>query len=199
MSSWVSQSHHSKEIGSGGMSEKLVVHLFMKYHKLLGFEEILKLQERFPDVTALKNGKKVRIEIESESRYAQYHHFVIPHRGRPWYHEGSIGEWIYDKDLGMWGWYDKYTVCGDWRHKHMKLDREGYTSDPDRMKKLDYNGRLIYKNLSYLIDYVVCWNVTSDLDDPYVKVICLRTELEKMGIDLEKEYGEWAIIKERGF
>lgn len=45
-------------------NEQGVVYLFSKYHEKLGFEKILRIGTRFPDVIAMRDGKSVSIELE---------------------------------------------------------------------------------------------------------------------------------------
>jgi len=57
-------------------NEMEVLYLFLRNHERLGFERILKIQTKLPDIIALRNGKVVRIEVEYlTSRF--YQHFEI--------------------------------------------------------------------------------------------------------------------------
>jgi len=47
-------------------SEKQVEYLFARFHHLLGFERVLNFQSEFPDVIAIKDREKKRIELEYE-------------------------------------------------------------------------------------------------------------------------------------
>lgn len=45
-------------------NEQGVIYLFSRLHEKLGFEKIIKMTSQFPDITALRNGVVVRIELE---------------------------------------------------------------------------------------------------------------------------------------
>ena len=51
-----------------------VVSLFGRYFDLLGFEKIVSIDPTYPDCTAIKNGKEVKIEFEYlSSRFLAHH------------------------------------------------------------------------------------------------------------------------------
>jgi len=47
--------------------EQFVVYLFSLFYRELGFQHIVQMQLRFPDCTAVKEGKQVSIEFQRES------------------------------------------------------------------------------------------------------------------------------------
>jgi len=48
--------------------EAWVEKIFKKIYPRLGFDRIVKIQKRFPDCIAIKNGERVRIEFEYKSK-----------------------------------------------------------------------------------------------------------------------------------
>jgi len=141
-----------------------VFYYFSKYHKLLGFEKIIKLTTQFPDVTAIRDAKKVRIELEYKLSSFRNHYKVIDHGF--WAHKFKWNEekqlwWLYNQVDNKWADHCNYTI----------EDKEKYT--------VDVGGNLSYKTLKDQCDCVICWITDTKIEDN-LEVINLREALEKL-------------------
>ncbi len=78
-------------------NEQGVAYLFFKYHEKLGFERILRIGTRFPDVTAIRDGKETRIELEFLLSGVQSHYIIkdaYPHTQK-WVKENEDENKVY--------------------------------------------------------------------------------------------------------
>lgn len=127
--------------------EQFVVYLFSMFHPELGFEHIVQMQLKFPDCTAVKEGKKVSIEFERTSDNLTEHLdgryvYKIP------------GNEIYETDSEI-------------------IVKEG--SDVRKYPKSDYKishtpqSAVIMKKVLKL-DYCVCWRKNPDIINAFKEV-----------------------------
>ena len=71
-----------------------VLSLFIKYYKMLGFERIVKIRQRFPNIIAIKNGSEVKVEIE-------YNLLKFKEDYR-WDKSGGGKSWFWDEEYSLW-------------------------------------------------------------------------------------------------
>ena len=153
-------------------NEAETVYMFSRYHERLGFEKIINIQTAFPDITALRDGKKVRIEMEFVlSRFkVHYKAFDKGYNGNEFRWNNEKNQWwAFDRNYNKWSCYS--AGLGSY--------------DLDRLKNKDLfyvrnNGHLYYKSLKDECDYVICWRVDTTLDDD-IKIIELQSVLKNDG------------------
>lgn len=161
------------------MVEEWTEYLFYRYHHLLGFEKILEITGRFPDVIALRNGEVTRVELESFLEHVKVHYYVFGISDRE--HPDYAGRWVREGSRWVWKWKDPG------RSTHPKYD---VVEDPGNYVYLE-NGRLKRKTLKPFVDVVVClfgyrhWEAYRRLTFEGVEVIFLSEVLPEMGIDWE--------------
>lgn len=140
-----------------------VLYWFARLHEKLGFEKILHIGAGFPDITALRNGELVRIELEYRLRGFLLH-----------YEYGWVEGW-----LRGWRWAKKGDYWMPYHPEH-GYDECELVHDPDGMLYADKGGRVLkYRSLRDQVDVVVCWIVDCELPEP-IEVICLRDYVAKM-------------------
>ncbi len=158
-------------------NEPHVLYLFSRYHELLGFEDIVNVQTAFPDITAIRDGKPVRIELEFIAGRIAIHY---PIQGSTVYQR--YGERLEHK-AGKW---HKIAPCllvkGAERVFHSWDDEGGNLY----VRRGPYASTLIRKSLKPHIDIVICWTACesrrSSLEKEGIEVIELKSKLVELGI-----------------
>jgi len=148
--------------------EGFVVYLFSLFHRELGFDHIVQMQTKFPDCTAVKEGKEVSIEFQKTSNELS-EHLAPPELGK----SGII--W---RNLP-----NQYKVLEN--EEEIVVER-GSERAPLHFPKSEYD---LYtaqdlweiRKRTLNLDYCVCWKVNHDpsyLEKEYnqVKFIELRTQ-----------------------
>jgi hypothetical protein len=103
-----------------------VFYLFARNHEKLGFERIIRIvQGESPDIEAIRNGKRVNIELEYESDKALEHYRVLYKSEQEEYEKKHKGEW--KKEGDSWNYVDKQNG----KTLFSKKD-EGYHFDESR-------------------------------------------------------------------
>jgi len=167
------------------MNEKWVEYLFSRFHHLLGFEKVIKFQSAFPDVTALKKGREVRIELESNLSGVKAHYYIDKPNSNGF--EEVNGHWMRVSIVG-----DHSQALLNYPNPGKKEHHKEYESMiyPDQNDNV-YVARksLRRKSLAPLIDIIVCWKIDKyplqlkkdpNLED--IEVIELRSRLRKLGV-----------------
>jgi len=159
------------------MDEKWVEYLFARFHHLLGFEKVLEWRIYFPDVVALRNGKRTRIELESSLEHIINHYYVF---GTSDYrHHWSKGEWIREGTKWVWKYKRKPMYIID--------DGTDEINDPTNNIYLD-RGTLKYRSIKPFVDVIVCWDahktwsIYKKLQDEGIEIIILKEVLPKLGV-----------------
>ena len=90
-------------------NEQGVIYLFSRYHEKLGFEKIIQIGTRFPDVIAVRDNKHISIELEFRLSGVRSHYlareinFLDYNITDP---SGNLASvmltWVYDKDIKAW-------------------------------------------------------------------------------------------------
>jgi len=151
-------------------SEIEVLYLFSKYHELLGFEKTLAVQSKFPDVVAVKNDKKVKIELEYNLGSLKAHMIILEvgsrssNRGRIIEKDNKI---YYKEDYS-----NPLELLCDNKNSEYKVQNKGRTT------------RVMVNNLKTILDYVVCWKKNTAWD-PGIPIIELSEALPRLGITTE--------------
>ena len=144
------------------MNEPFVVYLFSKFHKELEFEHIVDIDTQFPDCIAIRDGKKVSIEFETLSNSLATH-LIAEYKlayGHPDYE-------IRETET------DIVVTDGRGCRKYPKSDYKaeiapgGYT--------------ITYKVLD--LDYCVCWKITHQPREEYIKVKFIELSSHPVIID----------------
>ncbi len=164
-------------------NEQGVFYLFSKHHRELGFEKIIDVGTQFPDVTALRNGNEVKVELE----------FLL---------SSFKGHYVYKKttDKGYWKWDEENEM---WRifnpnnnrfldvsELELKLNDAGrkklgfpsarvIVKDNAEKFSTNWKGELIYKTLKGEVDFIICWEKDCDIEDD-IEVIVLKDELARL-------------------
>ncbi len=156
-------------------NEQGVVYLFSKYHEKLGFERILHIGTRFPDMTAMRDGKETRIELEFLLSGLQSHYIIknaIPDREK-WVREYE------DEDRIRWRLWRRQTTNPVSQNYNTWIKRTAGISLPkERIKNVEkWDGALVWKSLKPFCDVVICWEADCEIDDPDIEIVELKTSL----------------------
>ncbi|RPJ55699.1 MAG: hypothetical protein EHM12_11715 [Dehalococcoidia bacterium] len=119
-------------------NEKGVEYLFNLYHEELGFEEMVSFN-RFPDITAIRNGKKVKIELEYNLFTFLKHYHV----------DSFFNIWVEWLKIG-----DFWCICDRRTHEHVYENRK--YEDKNNLYEVKYP-YLCYKTLKDKVDIVIYW------------------------------------------
>jgi len=147
-----------------------VFYLFARNHERLGFEKIVRfIQGSSPDIEAIRNGKKVNIELEYKSSKAFEHYRVLYMDEQDRYEKICKGTWR--REGSIWNYVDKQTG----KTLYSKKD-EGYHFDESR-------GVLLYNTAkSAGIDIITYWIKSDDFRfwefDKEVEPFNLREKLK---------------------
>lgn len=164
-------------------NEQGVFYLFSTHHKELGFEKIIDIGTQFPDVTALREGNKVRVELEF---------LLSSFKGHYVYKKATDeGYWKWDKENEMWRIFNpnnnRFLSVSELELKLTDTTRKklGFPSAKvivkDNAEKFSTNwkGELIYKTLKGEVDFIICWEKDCDMEDD-IEVIVLKDELTRL-------------------
>lgn len=164
-------------------NEMGVFYLFSRYHKELGFEEIINITSYFPDIMALRDGKEVKIELEFLLSSFKSHYL---------YRESTDeGYWKWDEENRMWRIFNPRErsfvevseielKLNDSARKMFRLSSARVIIEDSRNEfKVNWKGDLIYKTLIDQCNYVVCWEKDCDIESG-IEVIVLKDELKCM-------------------
>jgi len=166
--------------------EKDVEYLFARFHHLLGFEKVLVFQEWFPDVTAVRNGVEVKIELEYILSRIN-HHYYVHGTSNPGGFEKKDGRWyriVAHSDLSQL--LLNYPEPGKIK-RYKGYEKIAY---PDQEDNLYLSaGQLRRKSLKPIIDVIVCWEIDhypltlrEDPDRQEIDVIELKSTLDELGV-----------------
>jgi len=160
------------------INEQGVIYLFSRYHEKLGFERILHMGTRFPDATAIRNGKKVRIELEFLLSGLLSHYIfkdANPHTQK-WIKEKQ------DKNKVYWRLCGRQSSDPTSQHYNTWIKHTGGVAvNKEISKNIEaQHGALIWKSLKPFCDVVICWEADCVIDDPEIEVIELKTILHKL-------------------
>jgi hypothetical protein len=146
-----------------------VFYLFARNHERLGFEKIVRIiQGDSPDIEAIRNGKRINIELEYKSSTALEHYRVLYKDEQEKYERAYKGTW--KREGNIWNYVDKQNG----QLLFSKKD-EGYHFDESR-------GVLLYNTAkSAGIDIFIYWIKAEDFKfwefDKEVELVDLRKEL----------------------
>lgn len=179
-------------------NESEVAHIFSMCHKFLGFERIIGLHTHYPDVTAIKDGSEVGVELEYKlSRFRS--HIKIRQKD-----EERIIEGLRDFDKRRMIEY--YTECVKEKYgviipKHVEesiieqlaeeeLERakeSGFPLFHTDLYMIELMKQTLIKNRKELCDVIVCWERDCILDCELDFEIIVLKELKE---ELEEKLGE---------
>jgi len=135
------------------VNEGFVVYLFCRFHERLGFDKILWIDAYFPDCIAEKNGKKVRIEFESDAYFLRNHLKVRTYWSQIYK--------IVETD-------EKYVI----KDRDLDLTIEEYPKSEYKIRNYP-NGQfeVLYRKLP--LDYCICWKTKRQTRERFreVKII----------------------------
>jgi len=154
-------------------NEPGTVHLFSKYHEQLGFEKILVVQSAFPDITAVRNGEVVKIEMEYILSRFNIHYKAI--KRRYW-----ASEFKWNEIKGHWSIYDSRDDSFPLMENMSLINNNPMLRNKDDFL-VSNMGDLCYKSIKHLCDCVICWRADT----------VLREDIEV--IELEKELSEYFV------
>lgn len=166
-----------------------VVYLFSRHHEKLGFEEIIDISSQFTDVTALRDGKEVKVELEFLLSSFKSHYL---------YKESTEeGYWKWDEANEIWRIarpardppMNSFVEVSEMEIKLgysgcKKLGLSGYRVLAEgRRNEFEVNlkGDLMYKTLKDRCDFVICWEKDCEIEEG-IEVIELKSvfaELEQ--------------------
>ena len=154
--------------------EGFIVYLFSLFHREHGFDHIVQMQTKFPDCTAIKEGKQVSIEFQKTSDELS-EHLVPLELGK----SGIIWRNLPDQNI-------KVFETG----KEIVVER-GSECAPVRFPKSEYDlytaqdSWEIRKRILNL-DYCVCWKVNQDpshFEKEYSHVKFIELSIEPIVVD----------------
>ncbi len=152
-------------------NESGVLYLFSRYHELLGFEDIIKIQTAFPDVYAIRKGSHVTIELEFKASRIATHYDI---RGSTVYHNRK--EYLEHNDK----WWEKVIP---WSSRVRFDDERGNLYVERRGKSVSSLKR---RSLKSCINGVICWTASekwrTKLEAEGIEVIELKSRLPELGI-----------------
>lgn len=166
-------------------NEAGVMYLFSRYHEELGFEKIIKFNTTtgFPDIVALRDGKKVRIELEHTLGKIRVHYECI---------KSTNHEWFWDDGFSVFREKDRFipehvvelflenAPKNRIKHSlvHEEISNEPFfiVSDPLRQLKKGGKKNLVYKSIKQWCDIVVCWEIGSYRMKDDLEVIELKNK-----------------------
>jgi len=154
-------------------NEQGVIYLFSRYHEELGFEKILHIGTRFPDITAIRNGEEIKIELEFLLSGFQSHYIIEdahPH-SQKWVKEKE------DENEVYWQLHQRRTTDPTSQNYNIwfKTTR-GISMSIEITKNIEtWGGALAWRSLKPFCDIVVCWEANCELDDPDIEIIELKT------------------------
>ena len=165
-------------------NEMGVFYLFSRHHEELGFEEIIDITARFPDITALRDGKEVKIELEFLLSSFKSHYL---------YRESTEeGYWKWDEENEVWRIArpardpskNSFVEVSEIELKSghsgcKKLGLNGYRilAEGSRNEfEVNWRGNLMYKTLKDRCDCVICWKKDCEIEEGIV-VIELKSHL----------------------
>ena len=129
-------------------NETHLIWLFTLYHKDYGFSDILNIGTFFPDVIAIRDGKKLKIEFEYKLSGFFSHYCVDSFEGYyKFYPKARRLEWR--KINNMWKKFDLET------DKEIISDK--YKDTDNELEIDNKTGGLCYKTLKDDCDLVFCW------------------------------------------
>lgn len=149
-------------------NEKQVEYLFARFHHLLGFEEVINVQSGFPDITALRNGEKVSIELEFRLCSLGIHYLVDD----AWFNaherfEILNGKYCKKRDTGITS-YNEDDIDNLYVTTHLRCQR------------------LLRRSLKPVIDIVICWSASpfyrKKIEGEDIEVIELKSRLKELGV-----------------
>jgi len=145
------------------MKESFVVYLSSKFHKELEFEHIVDFDtQEFPDCIAIKDGKRVSIEFETGSNSLGSH--LVPEN------KNNYGHPDYEiKETET----DIVVTDGRGCRKYPKSDYKA---------EIAPGGYIITKKVLDL-DYCVCWKITHQPREEYIKVKFIELSSHPLIID----------------
>ena len=161
-------------------NEQGVIYLFSRYHEKLGFERILHIGTRFPDIKAIRNGKEIRIELEFLLSGLQSHYIIKnanPHTEK-WVKESENENRVY------WRLYGRQDANpANQGYNTWIKSTGGISLSKEITKNVEkWDGALVWKSLKPLCDVVICWEIDCELDDPNIEVIELKSLLNQDGV-----------------
>lgn len=154
--------------------ETYIGYLFSRFHHLLGFERVLEFRSRFPDVIALRDGSKIRIELESKLSNISSH-FVRFRVMKPYCRPLRVGKdvVIYNRGPVSLGWAEERRI-------HDPEENLFWTELPGAYE-------IRCKSLKLYVDVVICGNIDSPgvlkrLEEEGIEVIDLPSKLKELGV-----------------
>lgn len=157
-------------------NEKGVFYLFSKYHKQLGFPEIIEFVDTTPDLVARRadDNKPMRIELENKSSSAFRHYCALNKNQISKVTEFPSGEW--KKEGNVW----TYLVDNE--------NKISYTEETDKPVNEDKSRKLLLfeSAKSAYIDVFVYWREDASFKfwewDKEVERVNMKEKLKQMGL-----------------
>lgn len=159
-----------------------VVYLFSRHHEELGFEKIIDITTRFPDITALREGKEVKIELEFLLSSFKSHYL---------YRQSTEeGYWKWDEENEKWRIFNprknSFVEVSEFLLRLHDSALKMFAASSYRVlakgsrNEFEVNGKgdLMYKTLKARCDCVICWEKDCEIEDG-IEVIELKSFFAK--------------------